>query len=436
MTPHTAVESLGAFRPDAALGGTIAIVGLGYVGLPTALAFAGAGLRVYGVDVSERRLADIATGEVDLLANDHARLERHLGGELTCGSDPSVLAAADTVLVCVPTPTDERRRPDLRPLRAACAAVLAHAVRGQLLVLTSTTYVGCTRELLVEPLEREGLRVGEDVFVAFAPERIDPGNDRHPQHQVPRVVGGVTTACAERAAAALGAAAPVHRVSSPEAAELTKLHENTFRAVNIAYAYELAEVARSYDLDVIEIIDAAASKPFGFLPFSPGPGVGGHCIPCDPHYLLAPLADRGIEAPIVASAMRAIDARPRQMVQRALTAAADVAVGDHAPRVLVVGASYKPGVADVRESPGVEILEGLRAGGASVSYHDALVPMLSTRDGAALVSVTHPSTRDYDLIVLTCIHAGTVPFWLDGTTPVLDCTYRHVAPGDPRRVAL
>ncbi|HET6505634.1 MAG TPA: nucleotide sugar dehydrogenase [Baekduia sp.] len=436
MISRAVVPAPSVAGPAVASGGTVAVVGLGYVGLPTALAFAAAGTRVLGVDVSPRRLAEIATGDVDLLATDRARLATHRSAELTCGSDPSVLAEAEAVIVCVPTPTDDRRRPDLGPLRAACETVLTHVVPGQLIVLTSTTYVGCTRELLVEPLRRRGLVVGEDVFVAFAPERIDPGNERHPQERVPRVVGGATAACAQRAAQALGVVAPVHRVTSPEAAELTKLHENTFRAVNIALAYELADIARSHGLDVAEVVDAAASKPFGFLPFSPGPGVGGHCIPCDPHYLLHPLAARGVEAPLVAAAMRAIDARPERMVHRALEAVTSTAPDRRAPRILIVGVAYKSGVADIRESPGIEILNGLRERGANVAYHDPLVPTVALGDGETTLTSAAPTAAEHDLIVIACVHPGTVPFWLDGTTPVLDCTYRHIAPSDPRRVSV
>lgn len=423
-------------RPAPTRAATVAILGLGYVGLPTALALAAAGTRVLGIDVSLQRLADIAAGDVDLLPADRSRLLRHRDAELRCGADPAALAGADAVIVCVPTPTDAHGRPDLRPLRAACESVLAHVVPGQLLVLTSTTYVGCTRELLAEPLSRRGLVVGRDVLVAFAPERIDPGNDLHPQALVPRVVGGVTAVCAERAAEVLGVVAPVHRVSSPEAAELTKLHENTFRAVNIAYTYELADAARAYGLDVSEVIDAASTKPFGFLPFRPGAGVGGHCIPCDPHYLLHPLAERGIAAPIVASAMRAIDDRPHRVVRRALEVLDREPAVAGGGRVLVVGASYKPGVADVRESPAVAIIAALRALGADVRFHDPLVPVLTLKDGGTLTSEPAPRSDDYDVVVLACVHPGTPPFWLDGPAPVLDGTYRHMPPEHPSNVVV
>jgi nucleotide sugar dehydrogenase len=414
---------------------TVAILGLGYVGLPTALAFAAAGTRVLGIDVSQRRLADIASGAVDLVDADHGRLRAHRGRELRCTDDVSALADADAVIVCVPTPIDAHHDPDLRALRGACDAVVAHARPGQLLVLTSTTYVGSTKELLVEPLTARGLQVGLDVFVAFAPERIDPGNVVHPQETVPRVVGGASTDCAVRAEDILGRVAPIHRVSTPEAAELCKLHENTFRAVNIAYSYELAQAAAAYGVDAREVIDAASSKPFGFMPFHPSVGVGGHCIPCDPHYLLKPLAGRGIESPIVAASMRAIAERPGRVVDRALRLLDERGIERRAGRVAVVGAAYKPGVADMRESPAVDVLRGLVAEGLQVAYHDPLIPTLEI-GGLPMVSVTTPSATDYDVIVLACVHPETARFWESGSTAILDCTYGTIAPSDPRRAVL
>jgi nucleotide sugar dehydrogenase len=409
----------------------VAILGLGYVGLPTALAFASAGGDVLGVDVCARRLADVASGDVDLLPSDRRRLALHRDRSVRCTDDAAVLADADAVVVCVPTPVDDELRPDLRALRGACRTVLEHVRPGQLLVLTSTTSVGSTRELLLDPLRDRGLVVGEDVFVAFAPERIDPGNTAHPQESVPRVVGGATPACADRAAEVLGRIAPIHRVSSPEAAELCKLHENTFRAVNIAYAYELSRAAAAYGLDTKEVVDAAASKPFGFLPFHPSAGVGGHCIPCDPHYLLQPLRGRGGATPIIEHAMRAIADRPGTVVTRALEVleARGVTTG---ARVLVLGAAYKPGVADVRESPALAIIAGLLDAGVQVGYHDPLVPTLRA-GGRTLTSDPAPRAEDHDLVVLVQAQPGSAEVWAAGTTPVLDCTHAALAPGDPRR---
>ncbi|HXE44454.1 MAG TPA: nucleotide sugar dehydrogenase, partial [Conexibacter sp.] len=262
----------------------VAVVGLGYVGLPTVLALHGAGADVIGIDVSEQRLQAIRSHDVDLPGGDVVRLRDALDGErLRLSSIPAGIAAADAVIVCVPTPVDAQRKPDPRALRAACAGVVEHARPGQTLVLTSTTSVGSTRELLVAPLARRRLHAGEDVAVAFAPERILPGDPTVDQHAVPRVLGGATPDCARRARALLAPTTnAIHEVSSLEAAELTKLYENTFRAVNLAFANEMAGVCTHLGLDPVEIVDAAATKPYGFLAHYPGPGVGGHCIPVDP----------------------------------------------------------------------------------------------------------------------------------------------------------
>jgi UDP-N-acetyl-D-glucosamine dehydrogenase len=404
----------------------VAVVGLGYVGLPTSLALARAGFGVIGFDVNGRRLSDIRTGHVDVIPEDRRRLPDALESpHVLLTSDARALGEADVVLICVPTPVDADRRPDLRPLHSACATVVANARAGQVLVLTSTSHVGATRTLLGEPLARRGLVAGEDVHVVFSPERIDPGNERNPQHTVPRVIGGLTTTCAERAVPVLGEiAAHVVLVSSAEVAELSKLYENTFRAVNIALANELAGVASAHGLDAIEVVDAAATKPYGFMPFYPGPGVGGHCIPCDPHYLLEPLERLGQPAPLVTEAMRKLHARPQRVVRRAVEVLAADAICISDARVLVVGVAYKPGVADLRESPGREILEWLRSLGADVQYFDPHVPSLQTTNGLSLLPVKQPDPTAYDLVLVTVVHPDWDLSWIQDCDRVLDCTYR------------
>lgn len=362
----------------------LAIVGLGYVGLPTALAFHSNGMRVLGVDIDPSRLRAISRQEVDLIPGDRGRLADALdegtGGVPGClelTADTSRLQDAACVVICVPTPVDAHHVPDLDALHRACATVVAGAVRGQTIVLTSTTYVGTTRDLLAKPLLERGLAVGPDVSVAFSPERINPGIETTVHEDVPRVVGGVTDACTRRAADHLSRSVRlVHSVSSPEAAELTKLLENTFRAVNIAMVNEFADIGQELGVDIMEVIDAASTKPFGYMRFTPGPGVGGHCIPCDPHYLTWQLQRTRTRAPLIAQAMVAIAARPHQVIdrvrellslhRRALTGA----------RLLMVGVAYKPNVADHRESPAVDIIEQLRRHGAGVDYHDGRVPHL------------------------------------------------------------
>src|SRR4051794_230184 len=349
---------------------TVAVIGLGYVGLPTTLALREAGFPVIGLDISERRLDAIRSGDVDLLERDRPRLTEALdSGQLVLTTDPAALTAADAVIIAVPTPVDADLNPDLTAVRAACASAVEHARERQTLILTSTTYVGTTRDLLAEPLTDRGFTIGEDIHVAFAPERINPGDALWEQAAVPRVLGGVTPLCTTQAARILAAtASKLHVVSSVEAAEFTKLQENTFRAVNLAFANEMAAAAGFYGVDPVEVVGAAATKPYGYLAHYPGPGVGGHCIPVDPYYLLTPLREAGIAAPVTEHAMAAVAGRPAQVAGRALELAGPRG------RVLLVGAAYKPGVADHRESPALQIAAQLHDRGAVVSYHDPLVP--------------------------------------------------------------
>jgi nucleotide sugar dehydrogenase len=414
----------------------VAVVGLGYVGLPTALGLHDAGRAVLGVDVDPARLDAITAGRVDILESDHKRLAVALGSdrfELT--SSDQLLRSAAAVLICVPTPIDEHLLPDLTILRSACATVVRHAVPGQTIVLTSTTYVGTTRELLVAPLEARGFTVGEDVFVAFSPERIDPGNDRHLQRDLPRVLGGVTPGCTEHATEVLkSTAGRIEAVSSPESAEMAKLLENTFRAVNIALANEVADACKVLGLDVMEVIGGAASKPYGFMPFYPGPGVGGHCIPCDPHYLLWQLRKHRLATPVIEQAMVGIAGRPGKVVERARAVLGEAGVGITGARILVLGVTYKPDVDDVRESPALTVIPGLLAAGAQVEYHDPHVPQLRLPDGAVLEHAEDALERSYDLVVVHTAHAGTPMEWVLRQPLVLDTTYR--LPRSPSRAVL
>ncbi|MBE1547968.1 nucleotide sugar dehydrogenase [Mycobacterium sp. OAS707] len=341
------------------------------------------------------------------------------------GHDFEILSGADTVAICVPTPVDQHRAPDLGALASACATVVDYARPGQLLLLSSTTYVGCTRDFLIEPLRRRGLLVGRDIAVAFSPERVDPANERFPADRVPRVVGGASASCAAKASQVVARiAAEVYVVSSAEAAEMTKLYENTFRAVNIALANEMASVSRALDLDAMEVIEAAATKPYGFMPFYPGPGVGGHCIPCDPHYLLWQLRALHHRAPLVEEAMSCIDARPAEVVRRC----ADV-LGQHGKAlrtasVHVVGVTYKAGVADLRESPALQILSSLDALGVHVSYSDPYVPRVNLPGGLRFDNVEEPATTAPDLVLVHTLHPDVDHRWLADQPIVLDATYR------------
>lgn len=403
----------------------VAIVGLGYVGLPTALAYHHAGSAVLGVDVSDARLETIRSRGADLLPTDRERLEQaFIADDFLLTSDPAALSRAAAVIVCVPTPVDEYLVPDLGILRAASAMVVANSVPGQLLMLTSTTYVGCTEDLLVRPLVTRGLLPGRDVFVAFSPERIDPGNASVPHEDVPRVLGAATDACADIADALLSRYAPVHRVPSLAAAEMTKLLENTFRAVNIALANEFSDICRTMDIDVADVIDAAATKPYGFMAFLPGPGVGGHCIPCDPHYLLWQLKAKRHAAPMITQAMAEIASRPGRVVDRTREVLSDAGRGLRGARVLVVGVAYKRDVADLRESPALEILEGLQAAGAEVGYADHRFPRLTLRSGEVLDDVVDEAGFNADVVLVHTRHSDADLSWIDEHQFVIDTTYR------------
>jgi nucleotide sugar dehydrogenase len=376
--------------------------------------------------VNPDRLEAIRTRQVDLLPDELGVL----GGALEqpdfqITDDAEVLAEVDAVIICVPTPVDAHLNPDLRALAGACSSVVQRARPGQVLILTSTTYVGCTHDLIVTPLAERGLQTGEDVFVAFSPERIDPGIAEHKHTTTPRVLGGVTPECAQWASDVIGLLTEsIHLVSSAEAAEMTKLYENTFRAVTLALANEFAGICRSLDLDAVEVTRAAATKPYGFLACYPGPGVGGHCIPCDPHYLLWQLHRQRTPAPLIEQAMTAIAERPHQVVSRAVEVMSDLGKGLSGARVLVVGVSYKPGVQDVRETPALEIIPGLEARGARVYYTDPLVPSIQLPDGRLMASAISPEESEWDLVLLHTIHPQHDYSWVSRSATVLDATYR------------
>lgn len=404
----------------------IAIVGLGYVGLPTALAFCAAGSRVLGVDTNESRLDSVRSGRVDLVASDRLRLgaANATGGGWRLTSDLTMLGRARAIIVCVPTPIDAHSVPDLRTLRAACSAVLDAVVPGQLIILTSTSYVGCTRDLLVRPLIDRGFRPGVDIHVAFSPERINPADEAFVHEEVPRVVGGFSIECGEAAATTLGSYVDAtHLVETLEIAEASKLLENTFRAVNIAFINEFASVCRELGVPVTDVIDAAATKPYGFMPFRPGPGVGGHCIPCDPHYLLWQLRADRVPAPILEQAMTGLAQRPQQVAGRVSSMLAEAGVVPSEAHVVVLGVAYKPNVADVRESTAIEIIDLLRKQGMRVSFVDSRVPSIRLAGGEVLHSTSPDENQGADLVLLHTKHDDSDLAWLRRHERVLDATY-------------
>jgi UDP-N-acetyl-D-glucosamine dehydrogenase len=360
----------------------VAVVGLGYVGLPLAVTLGCAGFRVHGIDADPERasLANAGTSYIgDVPSEDLARLVRT--ERFSAASTFEAASRADAILVCVPTPLRKSREPDISFVLSAFESLIPWLRKGQLLVLESTTYPGTTEEVLLPRIEARGFTVGQDFFLAFSPERVDPGNTAFTTATIPKVVGGVTRACTEMAAALYGACtARVHRVSSPRVAETAKLLENTFRSVNIALANELALTCRALGVDPWEVIAAAATKPFGFMPFYPGPGTGGHCIPLDPLYLSWIARLKGFEPRFIALADEINRAMPRHAVSLVMDALNDRRKCLLGADVLVLGVAYKRDVSDVRESPALEIMRMLAERGARVSYADPHIPQLVVGD--------------------------------------------------------
>jgi UDP-N-acetyl-D-glucosamine dehydrogenase len=386
---------------------TIGVIGLGYVGLPLAVAFAESGARVVGVDLDARRVAAVAAGRSfieDVPAATLAPLVR--AGRLDATHDVTALKEADAVVICVPTPLGKSKEPDISFIVSAADAVASIIRVGQLIVLESTTYPGTTQEVLLPRFEARGLGAGRDFFLAFSPERIDPGNTEWRLRDIPKVVGGLTPACRELVAALYGRiTARVVPVSGPETAEMVKLFENTFRSVNIALVNEFAIMCRKLGISVWEVVSAAATKPFGFMPFWPGPGLGGHCLPSDPYYLSWKVRMAGYEPRFIAFADEINRHMPAYVVQLVADALNDRARSVRGARVLVLGVAYKPNVADTRDSPAIEIVDMLTAKGARVAYHDPHVPAL-TVDGARLESVATVRPADYDLLLVLTNHDG------------------------------
>lgn len=396
---------------------TIAIIGLGYVGLPLAHAFHRAGLRVLGVDTDPAKPAALKPGA----GRAPTPYLKHLGAALydelahsprfDATTDHLRLGEADAIIVCVPTPLDREHRPDLTYVVKAGEQIARSLKRGQLIVLESTTYPGTTRHEFLEPLRRAhpDLHAGVDYFVAFSPEREDPGNAHYTTAQIPKLVGGLDEA-------SLKAATELYRrafetvipVRSAEVAEAAKLLENIFRAVNIALVNELKVVLEAMGVDIWDVIAAASTKPFGFMPFYPGPGLGGHCIPIDPFYLSHKARQMGVPSEFIELAGRINTAMPGRVVERTLISLRDRGMETARARVLVLGLAYKPDIDDVRESPALEIIERLQAAGATVEYHDPHVPathaMRKHDLGMTSVALTAERVAGYDVCVVVTAH--------------------------------
>jgi UDP-N-acetyl-D-glucosamine dehydrogenase len=382
----------------------VGVVGLGYVGLPLAAAFGEAGQAVVGFDVDARRVERLSRFESDIEDVPSEQLAA-LGDAFEPTTDPAALGRCDAILICVPTPLANQREPDLSYITSS-ARTLAGVLRaGQVVVLESTTYPGTTREHLLPLLEESGLSAGTDFHLAFSPERIDPGRSDHTIANTPKVVGGLTEACAERAAEVYELICDeVVRVSSPETAELSKLLENIFRSVNIALVNELSQLTDRLGIDIWEVIDAASTKPFGFMRFEPGPGMGGHCLPIDPFYLAFKAREHDFYTEFIELAGKVNQSHPLFCVRKIESALNDQRKSVNGSKVMILGVSYKAGVADMREAPALKIIRHLRTLGAEVSYHDPLVPELPEQ-GLHSVDLAE-GVAAADAVVIVTAHPG------------------------------
>jgi UDP-N-acetyl-D-glucosamine dehydrogenase len=387
---------------------TVGVVGLGYVGLPLAVEFATAGFHVIGLDLSADKVASINRGESyipDIATATLAPLVH--SGHLRATTRYDDLRAADAVSICVPTPLRKTKDPDMSYVIQSVDSVTAICHPGMLIVLESTTYPGTTNEIVLPKLAGEGFIAGENVFVAFSPERIDPGNKTYGVRNTPKVVGGVTAACREVAHELYGAIVDqVVAVSTPTAAEMVKLLENTFRAVNIGLVNEMALMCDKLGIDVWEVIGAAATKPFGFMPFFPGPGLGGHCIPVDPHYLSWKLKTLNYTARFIELASEINTSMPLYVIDKVIEALNDDGKAVRGSKIVVIGVAYKRDIDDVRESPALDVIGLLRQRGGLVQYHDPYVPSIALEDGNRMYSSAYSAEllHEADCVVIITDH--------------------------------
>jgi UDP-N-acetyl-D-glucosamine dehydrogenase len=398
----------GVTRNDGAALPSIAVIGLGYVGLPLAVEFAEAGHAVVGLDVDDRKVNALKAREsyIPDVSTEHiARLSE--AGRLSASTDFSLLADADAIIIAVPTPLRKTKDPDVSYIVAAAEQIQKYLHKGQTIVLESTTYPGTTEELLLPMFEEGGLKVGEDFHLAFSPERVDPGNKNYATRNITKIVGGVTPRCTKAAAELYkGAIENIHPVSSAKVAETAKLLENTFRAVNIGLVNELALMCHFLDVDVWEVIDAAATKPFGFMKHTPGPGIGGHCIPLDPFYLSWKARMAGFDPKFIALAGEVNSRMPEHVTQLLSDGLNDDGKAVRGSSVLILGVAYKKNVGDMRESPAIEIIQSLRAKGARISYNDPYVPVVSLDDWTVeSTPIDAKALASYDAVLLITDHA-------------------------------
>jgi UDP-N-acetyl-D-glucosamine dehydrogenase len=402
----------------------VGVVGLGYVGLPLAMEFARAGFQVIGFDVSEGRVRDLMAGRSHIQDVPSDAVARHVAsGRFSATTDSAELGRCDAISIAVPTPLSKTRDPDMSYVQAATETVARVSHPGMLIVLESTTYPGTTREVLQPRVEAAGLVVGRDVFLAFSPERVDPGNPTWHTKNTPKVVGGLTSACTEVACALYEACIDtVVPVASAEAAELVKLLENTFRAVNIGLVNEMAIVCDKLGVDVWEVIEAAATKPFGFMKFTPGPGIGGHCIPLDPHYLAWKMRTLNYKTRFIDLASEINSEMPEYVVRKVARALNEEQKSVNGSRILMLGIAYKKDIDDLRESPALDIMRLLEERGARVDYHDPHIPSFREDSHAKVgVALTTEALERADLVVIVTDHpAVDYQFVVDHARIVVD----------------
>lgn len=388
----------------------VAVIGLGYVGLPLAVEKAKAGFKVVGIDRNPERVAMVNQGEnyiPDILGSDLATVVGE--GKLHATQDFSLISDVDVITICVPTPLDKNKQPDTSYIEGVVKQSLPYLHKNQLVVLESTTYPGTTEEVIKPQIEAHGFTVGKDVFLAFSPERVDPGNDRYKTKNTPKVVGGVTTDCTNIAATLYEQIldGEVYRVSSPRVAEMTKLLENIFRIVNISLMNELALLCEKMNIDIWEVIEAAKTKPFGYMPFYPGPGLGGHCIPLDPFYLSWKAKEYDFSTRFIELAGEINDAMPYHVVERAMELLNRSGKALRGSKVMLLGMAYKRDIDDLRESPALKVARLLADRGAKLSYHDPYIPQINS---AGLELAGAPLTREIlaaqDLVIVTTAHTN------------------------------
>jgi UDP-N-acetyl-D-glucosamine dehydrogenase len=406
----------------------VAIIGMGYVGLPLATTFADAGVSVLGLDAVQAKVDMINAGQSYIEDVPSERLAPHAkAGTIRATTSWDEVRWADAIIICLPTPLDEHREPDLSAVLGAAESLSQRLRAGQLVILESTTYPGTTRDELAPVLERSGLRAGRDFHLAFSPERVDPGREDWTTTTTPKVVGGLTEECTNRAADLYAlACSSIVRVKSPEVAEMTKLLENIFRSVNIALVNELAILCDRMKIDVWEVIDAAATKPFGFMPFRPGPGLGGHCIPIDPFYLTWKAREYDFHTEFIELAGKVNSQMPAFCVSKVARALNSQRKPLNGSRVLILGVAYKPNVNDMRESPALKIIELLRAEGAQVAYHDPHVADLP-RQGLKSTGLDAHTLQIHDVAVIVTDHKA-VDYQLVVDEAPLVVDLRNVAP--------